>query len=119
MNKQTLLSIGANNLKTLRKINGLTQDEMAAVLKIKRSRLASYEEMRAHIPVTLTMHLCSVFKIRLEDFLVSTIKIKGDTFLCNGQSYEIPKQRHLSDEEINNLLMLKDLFRKIAGENLK
>jgi DNA-binding XRE family transcriptional regulator len=47
--------IFASNLKNLRKQSGMTQEELAAKLRIKRSRIVAWEEQRAwpEVPVLL------------------------------------------------------------------
>ena len=44
----TVMSIVSNNIKYLRRLNGLTQEQFARRIGIKRSLLGAYEEARAN-----------------------------------------------------------------------
>lgn len=53
MGKETKYFVLNSNLKRLRKRVGLTQEEFAVELKIKRSLLGAYEEHRAEVKNTV------------------------------------------------------------------
>lgn len=58
------MSIFSDNFKKARKSKGWSQDQAANVLQIKRSRLGSYEDGRAHPPYELFIIIVDVFGIR-------------------------------------------------------
>jgi len=58
------MSTFSSNLKKARKAKGWSQDETAALLAIKRSRLGSYEDGRAHPPFELFIKIVDTFEIR-------------------------------------------------------
>lgn len=63
------MSYISENLKQLRKTNGLTQDELANKLGIKRSLVGAYEEGRAEPPVQNLKNISKVFGVSIDDFV--------------------------------------------------
>ncbi len=62
-------SFAGQNLKYLRKLRGLTQEEFAAKLQIKRSLLGAYEEERAEPRLDVLEIVSDEFGISLDDLL--------------------------------------------------
>ncbi len=56
----------ANNLKFLRQLKGLSQEQMADELEITRSRIGGYEEARNEPPIDLLIKLSEYFHIAID-----------------------------------------------------
>ena len=73
-----------SNIKFLRKKKGLTQQQFADQIGIKRSLVGAYEEERAEPKYELLKNIASFFEITVDDFINETInekwapKPKGD-----------------------------------------
>lgn len=78
------MSIISSNIKFLRKRKGLTQQQFADQIGIKRSLVGAYEEERAEPKYELLKNIASFFDITVDDFINETIndkwvpKPKGD-----------------------------------------
>ncbi|MBK0378826.1 XRE family transcriptional regulator [Mucilaginibacter segetis] len=74
----------SSNIKFLRKKKGLTQQQFADQIGIKRSLVGAYEEERAEPKYDLLKNIASFFEISIDDFINETInekwapKPKGD-----------------------------------------
>lgn len=89
-------SFAGQNLKYLRKLRGLTQEEFASKLGIKRSLLGAYEEERAEPRLDVLEAISDLFKVSLDDLLRRDIsEVKG--------SY-LAKRRHQKLISENNLI---------------
>ena len=84
-----VMSHAGKNLRYLRKLRGWTQEEFALKLKIKRSLVGAYEEERAEPRLEVLEHICSIFKLSLDELL-----LKDLTVAKGGGSY-IDKRRAL------------------------
>ena len=89
MLNELVMSYGGKNLRYLRKLRGWTQEEFALKLKIKRSLVGAYEEERAEPRLEVLEHICSIFKLSLDELL-----LKDLTVAKGGGSY-IDKRRAL------------------------
>jgi transcriptional regulator with XRE-family HTH domain len=78
------MSIISSNIKFLRKRRGLTQQQFADQIGIKRSLVGAYEEERAEPKYEWLKNIASFFDITVDDFINETIndkwvpKPKGD-----------------------------------------
>ncbi len=70
------MSIISSNIKFLRKKKGLTQQQFADQVGIKRSLVGAYEEERAEPKYELLKVIASFFEISLDDFIKETINEK-------------------------------------------
>jgi len=70
------MSVAGKNLKYLRKLRGMTQEEFASKLKIKRSLLGAYEEERAEPRLEVLELVSESFKLSLDELLLKDL---GDT----------------------------------------
>ncbi|MET0244153.1 MAG: LexA family transcriptional regulator [Flavitalea sp.] len=70
------MSLAGKNLKYLRKLRGMTQEEFANKLKIKRSLLGAYEEERAEPRLDVLELISETFKLSLDELLLKDL---GDT----------------------------------------
>lgn len=72
------------NLKSLRKKNGLTQQQFADAMEIKRSLIGAYEEDRAEPKYELLKKIADYFEVTMDEFINEKItdtwksKPKGD-----------------------------------------
>lgn len=93
----------SDRLKTLRKELGLTQEEFANRIRVKRNTVANYET-RSRIPVTAILSLiCREFNVR-EEWLLDGI---GEMFLPEPEFFSLDdfaKQNNMTDFE-RDLLM--------------
>ncbi|MDO9136693.1 MAG: LexA family transcriptional regulator [Lutibacter sp.] len=80
----------SQNIKHMRTLKGLTQEQFAEDLKVSRSRISSYEENRAIPPVEFLIDLSDYFKIPID------ILIKNDLSGAKDVSFiEIGNRRVL------------------------
>ena len=66
-NKATKLILLGNNIKAIRKANGLSQNALAELLDISREHLAKIETAKRTISLGLLFELCNVLKISEKD----------------------------------------------------
>lgn len=72
------MSIAGKNLRYLRKLRGLTQEEFANKLHIKRSLLGAYEEERAEPRIEVLEIVGDMFKLSLDELLLKDLnEVKG------------------------------------------
>ncbi|WP_179413433.1 XRE family transcriptional regulator [Mucilaginibacter sp. E4BP6] len=70
------MSIISSNIKFLRKKKGLTQQQFADQVGIKRSLVGAYEEERAEPKYELLKTIATFFEISIDDFIKETINDK-------------------------------------------
>ncbi|QJD98149.1 LexA family transcriptional regulator [Mucilaginibacter robiniae] len=70
------MSIISSNIKFLRKKKGLTQQQFADAIGIKRSLVGAYEEDRADPKYDLLKIIASYFEVTIDDFINETINEK-------------------------------------------
>lgn len=63
-------------LKDLREMNGLTQEEVAKIMGVKREVISYYENGKREIPITNLQKLLSFLGIELDDFKKENYKRK-------------------------------------------
>jgi transcriptional regulator with XRE-family HTH domain len=68
------MSIVSNNIKYLRRLNGLTQEQFARKIAIKRSLLGAYEEARANPNLTNLKNMASAFGITVDNLLKNDLR---------------------------------------------
>ncbi|REA64169.1 transcriptional regulator [Dyadobacter luteus] len=68
------MSIVSNNIKYLRKLSGLTQEQFANKIDIKRSLLGAYEEARANPNLTNLENMASAFGISVDNLIKSDLR---------------------------------------------
>ena len=93
----------SKNIRHLRKLNRLTQEQLAEELRINRSRIGSYEEARSEPPIETLISLSEYFKLPID------IMVKKDLTKTDDNSFiEIGNQRVLFpimvDHENENLI---------------
>lgn len=73
------MSIVSNNIKYLRRLNGLTQEQFARKIGIKRSLLGAYEEARANPNLTNLKNMASSFGVTVDNLLKSDLRKLRET----------------------------------------
>jgi transcriptional regulator with XRE-family HTH domain len=68
------MSIVSNNIKYLRRLNGLTQEQFARRIGIKRSLLGAYEEARANPNLDNLMSIARAFSTTVDNLLKSDLR---------------------------------------------
>lgn len=67
----------ANNIRYLRKINRLTQGDLADQLQIKRSLIGSYEEGRAVPKIIILKQLATLFDLSIDQLVSCDFETEG------------------------------------------
>jgi transcriptional regulator with XRE-family HTH domain len=81
------MSFVARNLKTLRKLRNLSQEELADALSIPRGRLGSYEEDRAEPPYDLLIKMGDYFHVALDAIIRADLtKTKPEDLMKVGEN---------------------------------
>lgn len=81
------MSIVSNNIKYLRRLNGLTQEQFARKIGIKRSLLGAYEESRANPNLINLKNMASAFGVSVDNMLKNDLRrIKETPNLDSFQS---------------------------------
>jgi transcriptional regulator with XRE-family HTH domain len=81
------MSIVSNNIKYLRRLNGLTQEQFARKIGIKRSLLGAYEESRANPNLVNLKNMASAFGVSVDNMLKNDLRrIKETPNLGSFQS---------------------------------
>src|SRR6201985_3624305 len=94
------MSIISSNIKFLRKKKGLTQQQFADRIGIKRSLVGAYEEERAEPKYDLLKNIASFFEITVDDLINETInekwapKPKGDPANLRILSISVDKEEN-------------------------
>ena len=99
------LSFFPNNLKTLRKLNLLSQAELSKLLGISRSSLSFYESGRSEPTLNVLIKISKFFNVSLDYLIFKKIDSK---FLANLISYDSLKKQNLDTLEKLDLL---DIFK--------
>ena len=68
----------ANNIKHIRTLKGLTQEQFAEDLKVSRSRISSYEENRAVPPIDFLVDLSEYFNIPIDILVKNNLSSATD-----------------------------------------
>lgn len=77
MKERKVMSFLPSNLRFLRKSKGLTQDQFAKKIGIKRSMIGSYEEGRAEPKLSTLQHIAGFFSKSVDELLEYDLE-KGD-----------------------------------------
>ncbi len=93
----------AKNIRVLRDLRKLSQEELAAKLEINRSRLGSYEEGRAEPPYNLLIRIADYFHVAIDAL------VRGDLAKTDPQALmNIGKNRILfpvmTDKDNNDII---------------
>lgn len=59
-----------NRLEEIRKIQGLSQEELADILEVSRQTISSLEKGRYNPSITLAFRISRFFKLGIEDIFI-------------------------------------------------
>lgn len=77
------MSVFAEQLKTLRKINGLTQKELAEKLKIKQNSYSDWENGKSEPNIEMLVRIADYFDVSLDYLMGGKMKNITEEFsLC-------------------------------------
>jgi transcriptional regulator with XRE-family HTH domain len=88
-------SFAGQNLKYLRKLRGLTQEEFAVKLNIKRSLLGAYEEERAEPRLDVLETISDWFKVSLDDLLRRDLSDVKGSYLARRRQQKLIAENNL------------------------
>jgi transcriptional regulator with XRE-family HTH domain len=88
-------SFAGQNLKYLRKLRGLTQEEFATKLNIKRSLLGAYEEERAEPRLEVLESVSDWFKVSLDDLLRRDLSEVKGSYLAKRRLQKMSTENNL------------------------
>jgi transcriptional regulator with XRE-family HTH domain len=88
-------SFAGQNLKYLRKLRGLTQEEFAQKLQIKRSLLGAYEEERAEPRIDVLESVSDWFKVSLDDLLRRDLNDVKGSYLAKRRQQKLIAENNL------------------------
>jgi transcriptional regulator with XRE-family HTH domain len=104
------MSIAGRNLKYLRKLRGLTQEEFAAKLRIKRSLLGAYEEERADPRIDVLELAGDMFKLTLDDLLRKELSETKGSYIAKRR-----QQKLFSESNLIHFVPVKAAAGYLAG----
>ncbi len=68
------MSIVSDNMKYLRKLHGMTQDQFARRMGIKRASVGAYEEQRANPNIDVLKTMSKLFNVSVDDLLKKDLR---------------------------------------------
>lgn len=77
------------NMRFLRKKNGMTQDRLANLLETKRSLVGSYEEGRGVPKLDMIRRMAEIFEVTLDDLLSADLEKEGSAPAKAAQNLKI------------------------------
>ncbi len=86
------MSLAGKNLRHLRKLKGLTQDEFALKLGIKRSLIGAYEEERADPRIDVLEIVMDMFQLSMDDLLLRDLSHEGESYLNRRRKLKMAGQ---------------------------
>ncbi|PWJ59037.1 DNA-binding XRE family transcriptional regulator [Dyadobacter jejuensis] len=99
------MSIVSNNIKYLRRLNGLTQEQFARKIGIKRSLLGAYEEARANPNITNLKNMAASFGVSVDNLLkndLRRLRETPDTLLPLNVSRQTTVSAHTTTSSTNS-----------------
>lgn len=83
------MAMANQNMKYLRKLRGLTQDEFAQKIGIKRSLVGAYEEERAEPNYEVLETVSDLFKVSIDDLLRKDLSETKGSYLSKRRQMKI------------------------------
>src|SRR5215510_2504753 len=83
------MALANKNLKYLRKLRGWTQEESDQKLRINRSLLGAYEEVRAEPRIDVLEAICDIFKLTLDDILRKDLSDNKTNYLAKRRALKL------------------------------
>lgn len=108
------MSIVSNNIKYLRRMNGLTQEQFARKIGIKRSLLGAYEEGRANPNLDNLMNIAKIFGTSVDNLLQNDLRRLRES---RGVPLPQPSQQLAIKEEAEPPKQLSNLIDKYYRQN--
>ncbi len=102
-----MTSIVANNIKYLRRMNGLTQEQFARKIGIKRSLLGAYEEGRANPNLENLKNIAKIFGTTVDNLIKNDIRGLREK---EGIPLPLPAEKLLEPVEPQPLASLIDKY---------
>jgi transcriptional regulator with XRE-family HTH domain len=78
-----------DNMRFLRKKQGMTQDKLAALLETKRSLIGSYEEGRGVPKLEMIQRMADIFEVTVDSLISANLEKEGPAPIKNTQSLKI------------------------------
>jgi len=113
----------SNNIKTLRKRKGLTQEDLSKVLDKTKATISDYEKGKSTPPLEVALQLCDIFNVDLNSLVNRDLEKEAPTGSKAPSSppidyraqYEVLKKQVRTLERVNHLQeqRLADLERMI------
>ncbi len=111
----------ADNLRYLRKKNGLTQNDLREMLSISRQAYSNYETDKRTPDLDTLLHLCRFYQVSLNDLVLKNLKgtLSSDKIGENVVPYLPAKSKktdsviYLTEEELDFIVQ----FRTLSKEN--
>lgn len=90
------MGVIAKNIRHLRKLRGLTQEQLSEELRTTRSKIGSYEEGRSEPPIQMLINFSSYFKLPID------VLVKNDLTSAKDSSFiEVGNKRVLFPISVN------------------
>lgn len=87
--KLVVMSQAGINLKYLRKLRGLTQEEFANKLGIKRSLIGAYEEERADPRLDVLEIVSDMYKLSLDELFLKNLSDESGSYLLKRRKQKL------------------------------
>lgn len=68
----------ANNLRHLRSIKNLTQEQLSIELNVSKARIGSYEEGRSEPPISMLIAFSEYYKLPIDALVKNDLTLSGD-----------------------------------------
>jgi transcriptional regulator with XRE-family HTH domain len=107
------MSLAGKNLRHLRKLRGLTQDEFAIKLGIKRSLVGAYEEERADPRLDVLEIVMEMFGLSMDDLLLRDLSNEGESYLSKRRKLKMTTE----DRSVIQFVPVKAAAGYLAGYN--
>lgn len=79
------MSLISENIKFLRKKKGMTQEDLASELGIKRSLVGAYEEGRADPRIDNLVKIATLFEVPIDRLITSELSVTNEKFQSAGE----------------------------------
>jgi transcriptional regulator with XRE-family HTH domain len=103
------MTIVSNNIKYLRRLNGLTQEQFSRRIGIKRSLLGAYEEARANPNLDNLQNMAKIFGTTVDALIKTDIRKIRET---PGLNYQNNTQKPSITEEPTNITPIASVIDK-------
>lgn len=105
------------NIRTLRKENNMSQEELAAALDIKRSNIAAYETKNVEPRLRTILDMARIFDVSVQTFIEKPIHIDSeyaafDTEASPGQAKETSRDLN-NDEDVQIFIEKSTKIKKV------